>query len=263
MIFRSKLAAQESSGSLRPAFEAIAAIQTRAKASDWLVTQPDHARISGELAAAFDPRKVPNVSKAVVQAIAMHDIGWMPYDGDVGSPRPPKELESGGVISFANTQPETFLRAWLGSIQAAQSTGALGGLLVSAHFARLTHPYLNRPANEAGTAEQRAQVEQFLYREAERVERLLPQAGLPTEEIEALIGVVQFCDLASLYFCSNPQDPVELPQTLNGSRVQFSFEQGAFRMRPNLLDYVLVLEIPCVRFVDGRAVHETVPVKVQ
>ncbi len=260
MIFRSKLAAQESSRAVRPVFEAVAETQQNAAVSDWYVTQPDHARISGELAAAFDSRKVPNVSAAVVRAIAMHDIGWMPYEGDIKFPRQPKALDTGVALSFVNTEPEMFLPAWLGSIQAAQSTGPLGGLLVSAHLARLTHPYLERGA---GTAEQRAQVEQFLYREAARVERLLPQAGLTPEEIEALLGVLQFCDLASLYFCSNPASPVELPQTLNGSRVQFSFEQGSFRMRPNLLDHVLVVEIPCVRWVDGKAEREMVPVKVQ
>ena len=260
MIFRSKLAAQESAGAVRPAFEAIAEIQKQATADDWYVTQPDHARLSGELAAAFDSRKVPNVSKAVARAIAMHDIGAMPYDGDFNAPHAPSRLESGAPVSFANTEPEVFLRAWLGSIQAAQSTGPLGGLIVSAHLARLTHPYLERGA---GTAEQRAQVEEFLHREAGRVERLLPQAGLPLEEIEALIGVIQFCDLASLYFCANPAAPVELPQALNGSRVQLSFEEGGFRMKPNLLDHVLVMEIPCVRWVDGKAQREVVPVKVQ
>jgi hypothetical protein len=266
LIFRNRLAAHESGGDVRPAFTAIAETQQHATASDWYVTQPDHARLSGELAAAFDSRKVPNLNQAVVQAIAMHDIGWMPYDGDLASPCPPKVLDatngngSKAMLSFANTEPEIFLRAWMGSIQAAQSTGPLGGLLVSAHFARLAQPYLQRGA---GTPEQRMQVEQFIYREAARVERLLPQAGLKQEEIDALIGVLQFCDLASLYFCANPESPVELPQTLNGSRVQLSFEQGSFRMTPNLLDHVLVLEIPCVRWVDGRAEREIVPVKVQ
>jgi len=242
LIFRNGLAAQESSGASRQAFEAIAEVQQKATVRDWYVTQPDHARVSGQIAAAFDSRKVPNLNEAVVRAIAMHDIGWMPYDGDLSSPRPPQEIASGEALSFANTEAEMFLPAWLGSIQAAQSTGALGGLLVSAHLARLTHPYLERGA---GSPEQRAQVEQFLYREAARVEHLLPLAGLPLEEVEALIGVLQFCDLASLYLCANPASPVELPQTLNGSRVQFCFEQGSYRMRPNLLDYVLVAEILC------------------
>jgi hypothetical protein len=260
LIFRNQLAVRESRGAVSPAFEAIAATQQKAVVTDWYVTQPDHARISGELAAAFDSRKVPNLSEAVVRAIAMHDLGWMPYDGDLSAPCAPTALESGVAVSFVNTEAERFLSAWLGSIQAAQSTGALGGLMVSAHFARLTHPYLE---SGKGTPEQRTQVEQFLHREAARVERLLPQAGLPLEEIEALIAVLQFCDLASLYLCANPETPVELPQVLNGSRVQFSFERGAFRMRPNLLDHVLVLEIPCLRFVDGKAEREMVPVKVQ
>lgn len=260
MIFRSKLAAQESGGAVRPAFEAIAEVQHNAAVTDWYVTRPDHARISGELAAAFDSRKVPNVGEAIVRAISMHDAGWMPYDGDVSSPRPPKELESGAPRSFANVEPEQFLPAWTGSIQMAQSTGPLGGLLVSAHFARLTHHYLERGS---GTPEQHAQVEAFLHREAARVDRLLPQAGLPLEEIEALIAVLGFCDLASLYLCANPAAPVELPQQLNGGRVQLSFEQGSFRMKPNLLDYVLVLEIPCLRYVDGKAEREMVPVKMQ
>ena len=260
MIFRNELAAKESKGAVRPVFEAIAGVQQSASVGDWFVTQPDHARISGELAAAFDPRKVPNVSEAIARAISLHDIGWMPYDGDISSPRQPATLESGAPLSFANTEPELFLRPWLGSIQAAQSTGVLGGLMVSAHFARLAGFYLERGA---GTPEQRTQVEQFQLREAARVERLLPQAGLPLNEIEALIVVLQFCDLASLYLCANPAAPVELPQVLNGSRVQFSFEQGSFRMRPNLLDYVLVLEIPCVRFVDGKAQRELIPVKLQ
>ena len=90
MIFRSQLPAQESDGAERPAFEAIAEIQKSAALTGWYVTQPDHARISGELAAAFDPRKVPNVNEAIVRAISMHDIGWMPYEGDVNSPRAAK-----------------------------------------------------------------------------------------------------------------------------------------------------------------------------
>jgi hypothetical protein len=66
-----------------------------------------------------------------------------------------------------------------------------------------------------------------------------------------------------LYLCANPLAPVELPQVLNGGQVRFSLENGSFRMRPNLLDHVLVLEIPCVRFVDGKAEREIVPVKIQ
>lgn len=260
MIFRSQLAAQESRGPVAPAFEAIAQTQQQAVASDWCVTQPDHARISGALAAALDRRKVPNLSPVVVRSIAMHDLGWMPFDGDFGSPLEPRALASGVAVSFANTEPEQFLPAWMGSIQAAQSTGQLGGLLVSAHFARLTHPYLE---SGKGTPGQRTMVEQFLQRETARVERLTPQAGLPREEIEALVDVLRFCDLASLYWCANPEEPVVMPPLFNGTPVQFSFERGAYRMKPCLLQEVLVLEIPCVRFIEGKLEREVVAVRVQ
>jgi hypothetical protein len=260
LIFRSKLTVQESEGAVRPVFDAIAEVQKNASVSDWYVTQPDHACISGKLAAALDSGKVPNVGEAIVRAISLHDVGWMPFDGDVNSPCAPVWHESGVPVSFANTGPERFLRAWMGSIQASQSTGALGGLIVSAHFVRIGHPYLERGA---GTAEQRAQVEQFVQREKAREERLLPQAGLPPEQVEALIAVVQFCDLASLYFCANPAAPVELPQMLNGGRVQLSFEDGAFHMDPKLLDRALEFEIPCVRWVDGKAEREMVAVRVE
>ena len=184
MIFRSQLAAQPSHGAVSSAFEAIAGIQQRAVASDWFVTQPDHARLSGELASALNPQLVPNLSEPVLRAIGMHDIGWMPCDGDASSPRAPRALASGVAVSFANTEPGTFLPAWMGSIQAAQSTGPLGGLIVRAHFAGLAGFYLE---SGRGTPQQRAPVEQFLARETAREERLLPQAGLPRAEVEARV----------------------------------------------------------------------------
>jgi len=259
LIFRTELKPLESRGDVRPAFEAISEVQQKAAVTDWYVPQPDHCRISGELAAALDCKRL-NLREPVVRAIAMHDVGWMPYDGDANSPIAPGKLEFGQPLSFINAQPERFLRAWMGSIQAAQSTGPLGGMIVSGHFARLARMYLERGA---GTPEQREQVEQFQYREAARMYRLLPAAGLPLEEIEKLVTVLQFCDLASLYLCANPAAPVELPQVINGRRARFSFEQGIFRLNSNLLDHALALEIPCIRFVDRKPERELVPVKVQ
>ena len=259
MIFRRQLGPLASHGEVTSAFDAISEAQQKAAVSDWFVTQPDHARLSGELAAALDPNTIHNISGAVVRAIGLHDIGWMPFDGDAASPQLPKAHDSGVAVSFVNSEPEVFLPAWTGSIQAAQSTGALGGLLVSAHFARLTTPYLE---GGKGTPQQREQVQQFLHRERARMDRLLPQAGLRSGEIENLIQVLQFCDLVSLYWCANPEAPVEFPQVLNGRRVQFSCEGGGFRMQPNLLKHALQLEIPCVRFVDGKPEREMVRARV-
>jgi uncharacterized protein DUF3891 len=260
VIFRSQLHVRESHGELKSAFDAIAEVQQKASVMDWFVTQPDHARISGELAVALDPSKVANLNDFVVQAIGMHDVGWMPLDGDASMPRQPKSLPSGIAISFVNCEPEQFLGAWLGSIQAAQGTGLLGGLLVSAHFARLAHPYLD---SGRGTLEQRLMVEQFLERETVRIERLRPKAGLPAEQIDALVDVLRLCDLVSLYWCANPQAPVEVPLVLNGSTVQLSYEHGCYRMKPSLLCDVLEIEVPCLRCVAGKFERQSVKFKVQ
>jgi len=268
MIFRGGLSAQQSLGAARPAFDAIAEVQHGAALGDWFVTQPDHARISGELAAAFDPAKVPHVSEAVVRAIALHDIGWMPCDGDMQSPRAPAALSSGETRSFANAEPEIFLPAWVGSIQAAQSTGPLGGLMVSTHFRLLADYHLRcygppgAPENH-DTVEKRARVEEFRQRELARAERLLPLTGLPPEEVEALVAVLQFCDLASLYLCANPAAPVEFPQQIGGGSVRMQCEDGSYRMTPALLSRELALEIPCVRFAGGQPERAMVFVRLQ
>jgi hypothetical protein len=264
MIFRSGLEAHPSHGPSQPAFDAIARVQHGAELSAWFIPQPDHAYLSGEMASAFDPAKVPNVSDAVVRAIALHDMGWMPVDGDVGSPRAPVALASGETRSFVNAEPETFLPAWLGSIQAAQSAGPLGGLLVSAHFRRLASHHLQRGGSgEQDTAGQRSKVEEFRQREAARAERLLPLTGLAAGEVEALVAVLQFCDLASLYLCANPGAPVECPQQLGGGRVAMRCEDGGYRMTPGLLARELALEIPCVRFAGGKPERESVPIRLR
>ncbi|MDR3764081.1 MAG: DUF3891 family protein [Acidobacteriota bacterium] len=260
MIFRSTLSPQNTSGEIKPVFDVLNEVQWAATVADWFVTQPDHGKLSGEIAGAIDSRKVDHLSAAVKQAIGLHDMGWVPYDGGFKTPRPPVMAEDGHVLSFVNCSPERFLNAWSSSIQTAQSTGPLGGLLVSAHFARLTHPYLNKGD---GTPEERAKVEQFLYREAERVDRLLPQVELKLEEVNHLLEFVGMCDLMSLYLCANPTEPVELPFELEGQKVTLSYEDGAYRMRPNMLDHVLIMEIPCLRSVDGKFEKELVPIKVQ
>lgn len=260
MIFRSTLNPQPTSGEIKPVFEALSEVQNKATTADWYVAQTDHGKLSGEIAGALDSRKVDHVSAAVKQAIGLHDMGWAPYDGGFKTPRPPVMAPDGHVLSFVNSAPERFLNAWTSSIQTAQSTGPLGGLLVSAHFARLTHPYLSKGE---GTPEERAKVEQFLYREAERVDRLLPQAELKLEEINRLVEFLGMCDLMSLYLCANPTEPVELPFEVEGQKVTLSYEDDAYRMRPNLLDHVLIMEIPCLRVVDGKFEKELVPIKVQ
>ena len=259
MIFRRCLTPEPSSGSTRTAFEAIAEVQQAAQPGEWFITQPDHAGISGELAAALAPRYAAHVSESMVRAIALHDAGWMPVDGDFDSPQPPLELPSGQVRSFVNTDPATFLSAWTGSIQTSASAGPLAALVVSEHFARIAKSYLDAGR---GTPQHQSMVEQFCQREHTRCERLRTQLTQPGDEVEALIQVLQFCDLASLYLCANPAGPVELPPLAGAGSITMHFADGAFRTTPALFARETVLEIPCVRFMDGVPEREVVSVRV-
>ncbi len=78
MIFRSNWRRSSPKAKCVRCLQRLPRYSKNAAVSDWYVTQPDHARISGELAAAFDSRKVPNVSEAIVRAISMHDLAGCP-----------------------------------------------------------------------------------------------------------------------------------------------------------------------------------------
>ncbi len=68
------------------AFEAIASVQKNDSLPCWFVTQPDHAHLSGAIAAGFDRRRFPELTADVVEAIGLHDEGWEIFDGAAPEP---------------------------------------------------------------------------------------------------------------------------------------------------------------------------------
>src|SRR3974390_2171398 len=76
------------------------------KASEYrLVTQPDHARLSGAFAAAIDRSRFPFVTDEIVRAVETHDIGWLPIDGAAPEPILPPYDTNGRLRSFLTTPP--------------------------------------------------------------------------------------------------------------------------------------------------------------
>ena len=57
-------------------FDEIAATHQQDASEYRLITQPDHARLSGVIATALDRDKLHYVSDEIVRGIANHDIGW-------------------------------------------------------------------------------------------------------------------------------------------------------------------------------------------
>jgi len=183
-----------------PVWDAILPTQRTYAPEYWLITQPDHAELSGAIAAALGPSLLPPLSPEVVQGITHHDDGWAPFDAQVG-------LTGGRPLSFLDFMPKDFLRAWGGSIERTEKIAPIAGAMVSGHFSRLAKNRLEWGID--GTADRELLVE-FLQGEQERQQRLL--SGHSREEFEFLTDVLQFCDVLSLYLCCGALQDVEFPQ---------------------------------------------------
>ena len=183
-----------------PVWDAIHPTQ-RASAPDyWLITQPDHAELSGAIAAALGPPLVPRLSPEVVEGIARHDDGWMPFDAQVA-------LTNGRPLSFIDFLPKDFLRAWTDSIDSAEKIVPIAAAIVSGHFWRLGRNRLESGIDDPGNCHLLAA---FLESEQKRQERLL--GAHSRQEFEFLTDVLQFCDVLSLYLCCGATQDVEFSQ---------------------------------------------------
>jgi hypothetical protein len=208
-----------------PAWDTVLRTQRQAASDWWLVAQPDHAALAGDLAARIRAPQFPRLDADIVQAIALHDEGWAAFD------RAPILNGRGRPLSFFEMALKDFLRAWWDSIERAQQESPIGGILVSEHFCRLGRWRLQTVQD---TPQDRAAVREFLEREAERQQQLSRRQDRGLKEILVLVDVLQFCDLFSLYLCCGARDAVEFPQKFNGQAVCIHRDGELFRTDPPL-----------------------------
>src|SRR5882757_3486291 len=90
-----------------------------------LISQVDHAHISGELTRNLDER----FSHEVIEAITHHDDGWAEWEA-----APKLNPEIGGPYSFLEMPLTESLAIWDRSIAAAREFGPLAGFIVAGHF---------------------------------------------------------------------------------------------------------------------------------
>jgi len=169
------------------------AIEERLKqpaAEYWLVTQPSHAALAGDLAAALRDDLFGPVDQTTARSIALHDAGWSMEDAEqIQRLRSkPKQKPS----SFLEASTDISLRAWTVSIETAAKFAPIGGYLVSRHFERLS---LRTDKN--GTVK----LEAFRKREKERQQKLKKNLNQDQAALERLVDALQFCDVLSLYLC--------------------------------------------------------------
>ncbi len=259
MILRNENQAYESSGPTMPVFEAIASVQKNDSLPCWFVTQPDHAHLSGAIAAGFDRRCFPELTADMVEAIGLHDEGWEVFDGSAPEPHP-QAFEDGRAIPFVAIAPDQFLRAWARSIGKAERLGALAGLVVSRHFQMLGRFGLGKFEAQP---EECSRVRQFIATEQAREQRLLDACGVGPEVVERLLATLQFCDLLSLHLCSNAPQPVEFPQDLGRGRISLRREESHSVLSPTPLAAPLRLSFPIYLAGSDRRVVASRSVELQ
>jgi hypothetical protein len=213
-----------------PAWPAIERAQRKRAAEYWLVSQPDHAALAGALAASFVAPEFPRVDPLIARAIAVHDSGWSLFPSEARLEAAPPLDSRGKPLSFLEIAPPDFLRAWLASIERSESVSPAGGYIVSRHFCALAE---GRLVSASDGPEDSARLRAFLEREAERQRRLLARSDRGAAELEALLLVLQFCDLLSLYLCAGVTEAVEFPQSFAPGRVTLHSENRAFILQPS------------------------------
>ncbi|HYN14510.1 MAG TPA: DUF3891 family protein [Terriglobales bacterium] len=195
-----------------PVWDAILPTQKASAPEYWLITQPDHAALSGDIAAALGPPLLPQLSPEVIQGIASHDDGWTPFDAQM-------PVADGRPLSFLDFLPKEFLRAWSGSIEHAEKLAPIAGAMVSGHFSQLAR---NRLESGIDGAEDRGLLLDFLEGEQTRQRRLLGSHS--REEFEFLTDVLQFCDVLSLYLCCGAVQDVEFRQGFGAKPIRLRRE---------------------------------------
>jgi hypothetical protein len=222
---------------LEPAWAVVARSQSLEAPQYMLITQPDHARISGELAALFRAPFMPEVKQPTAKAIAVHDDGWarrFSFERDLRGD--PPRTNTGRPQHFMQVTVQEAIAAWTGSIKAAGEINRLGEYMVSAHFERIGR---TRIQMEVDTPDDLRHLEGFVREEEEWQSKHGPEIGLSDGLLSEYVDLLQFCDLLSLYLCCGSTQPAEFPQQFGGEKITISYDDGVYSTSPSLFGNAL------------------------
>jgi hypothetical protein len=222
----------KSPAEIQPVWAIVAQSQSAEAPQYLLISQPDHARLSGELAALFRAPFLPKVSQSMAKAIAAHDDGWsrrFAFERDLQGD--PPRTDTGRPQHFMQVTVEESLAAWTGSIKAAGEVSRLGEYMVSAHFSRIGR---TRVQAELDTPEDVRHLEGFIAEEEEWQAKHEGELGLTKEQLSEYVDLLQFCDLLSLYLCCGSTQAAEFPQQFRGEQVRIHYDDGVYYTSPSL-----------------------------
>jgi len=247
------LALAESGAAFIPAWHAVEPLERAHYESCWMITQPSHAALAGEIAARLAGEQIPRMDAELIRAIALHDAGWgMP---DAQAVMRSRSAQQNPPCSFLQVSVAEFLIAWTQSIEIALSTSPAGGYMVSRHFWRLGE---NRLKSTQDSPADRTRLKEFLDFEAGRQKKLTSKQSRSADELETLTDVLQFCDLMSLYLCCGSPENVEFPEYF-GVKVRAIQKPEGLRLSPAVIPAetsfgVAALRHPATKGESGREV---------
>ncbi|HEY7096258.1 MAG TPA: DUF3891 family protein [Terriglobales bacterium] len=228
---------QRASSEIIPVWDAILRAQ-KSQATNWfLVAQPDHAALAGDIARLARSEIFPELNEEIIQAISLHDEGWKAFDNEAS-------VKDRRPLSFLDLNAADLVVAWRDSIDCAGHAGALAALLVSGHFVRIGQLHLELRGKNAD-------VEAFLSDEAARQVKLRPAQSRSAEEIEVLTDFLQFCDLLSLYICCGSREAVEFPQRFKGQGIRLRRDDEVCRIDPRVFGGGGSLGVAARRYPSG------------
>jgi hypothetical protein len=230
MILRPLQLPAETLDSYVPAWPVVERLQRETHDGCWMITQPSHAALAGEIASTLTGSGFPKLDDALIRAIALHDAGWGPADAQaITRSRAARPV---APRSFLEMEATEVLEAWTQSIQIAQSVGPAGGFIVSRHFHRIAE---RRIAAGEDSAADRKKLDHFLAHETQRQKGLAAKQELRADELESLTDVLQLCDLLSLYFCCGAREYVEFPECC-GVKLRARPEREGYKFDPPVIE---------------------------
>ncbi len=213
-----------------------------------LVSQVEHARLSGLLAENGLSQLDAAVRSDLQQAIGHHDDGWADWDAAM-----PIDQEHHRPWAFHELPLELSLPIWTASIDAAAEIGPLAGCIVAGHFlALLDASEKSAPNAEAWQREMSARREAW-FAEWQNFDPERHTSSLAEEALHWL----QLFDVLSLWLCNvcpgqgEPTDKCPTSYRLFADKpleTEFSYQQGKVRVSPWRFD-VSSLQLEAVGWV--------------
>lgn len=165
-----------------------------------LISQVEHARLSGALAAAWghEPFAPLDPRDQIVAAITYHDDGWSAWEV-----APKVDAETGRPLDFTETPLTDSLAIWRESIRRAANIGPLAVYMVSGHFSALLERF---NARWKASAPLERLAHDFLSEQSDERQHALAQwakgaAGADDAAADRAVSWLQTFDALSLWLC--------------------------------------------------------------